>query len=157
MIVAARPAEPADLEALTSLVDQAAAVASDLRGGTLFLARELSGLEILVDLPTAGDESRLVAVGTLDGVVLGVAVACVEVVGGSPLGRLQALWVDPEARSVGVGQELLGLVARWAADRGAERIDAYALPGDRATKNLFESAGFSARLIVMHRAPPDRV
>ena len=30
-------------------------------------------------------------------------------------------------------------------------VDATALPGDRLTKNFFESNGFTARLLIMHR------
>ena len=41
-----------------------------------------------------------------------------------------------------------GLLAA-ARGRSVRRIDAEALPGDRATKNLFERAGLVARLIVV--------
>jgi hypothetical protein len=39
-----------------------------------------------------------------------------------------------------------------ASDAGAIGIDALALPGDRATKNFFETFGLKARAIVVHRS-----
>jgi hypothetical protein len=38
---------------------------------------------------------------------------------------------------------------------GCAGVDAFALPGHRAAKNFFESAGFTARALVMHHAFPD--
>jgi hypothetical protein len=36
-------------------------------------------------------------------------------------------------------------------ERGAVAIQSTALPGDRATKNFFESQGMVARAIIVHR------
>lgn len=156
MIVAARPAVPADVEVVAALARQAAHLAISERGGALFLDREFPLESRLAELAAVlDDESRLLAVGTVDDVVLGAAVVRMEVVGGGQLARLEALWVDPAARGVGVGSEIVGLIGQWADERAAIGIDAHALPGDRATKNLFESAGFAARLIVMHRRSPE--
>lgn len=66
-----------------------------------------------------------------------------------------ALWVTEAMRSRGVGRQLAHAALDWLADAGASEFDALALPGDRATKQLFESLGFKARLLVMRReAPP---
>jgi GNAT superfamily N-acetyltransferase len=154
VIVSARAASEADLESVLPLAREAAAAVGSERGGPLFLARELqfADLDLVARLEAIlADEDRLVAVGVVDDVVLGFAVACIAVVDGLPLARLEALWVHLGARGVGVGGELVSFASSWAHSLGADRIDAYALPGDRATKNLFEAAGFSARLIVMHR------
>ena len=103
------------------------------------------------------DAAACVALGTVDEVVVGLAIATVETLrDSSVLARLHLLWVAPDAREVGLGEELLGLVTDWARELGAARLDAYALPGNRETKNFLESAGFSARLIVMHRRIGDR-
>ncbi|HEV8065626.1 MAG TPA: GNAT family N-acetyltransferase [Acidimicrobiales bacterium] len=153
MIVGARAATASDLPALAHLAASAAAGLGSERGGPLFLARELGGGDVGATLGAlAADESALLAAGTVDEIVLGLAVARLETLEGAPLARLHVIWVEPGARGVGVGGELVAFVAAWAGSRGADRVDAYALPGDRATKNLFESAGYSARLIVMHRA-----
>ena len=58
--------------------------------------------------------------------------------------------VQPEARQVGVGATLLAPTVSWAASRGCDGIDAVARPGDRATKNFFESHGLVARAIIAH-------
>ena len=39
-----------------------------------------------------------------------------------------------------------------AQDAGAVGIDSLALPGDRETKNFFETFGLKARAIVVHRS-----
>ena len=47
---------------------------------------------------------------------------------------------------------MLAATISWAAGRGCDGIDAVALPGDRATKNFFESHGLVARAIIAHRS-----
>ncbi len=57
--------------------------------------------------------------------------------------------VDPEFRGVGLGEAVM-VAGLEAADRwGCTEIDAHALPGDRHTKNFFESFGLKARLLVV--------
>ena len=47
------------------------------------------------------------------------------------------------------GDGLLGAAMDAARAQGARRLDALALPGDRATKNLYERAGVVARAIIL--------
>lgn len=56
-----------------------------------------------------------------------------------------ALYVVPERRRQGLARELVRVIL--AAPRPPH--DGYALPGDRATKSLFESIGWKARLLTM--------
>jgi len=49
---------------------------------------------------------------------------------------------------LGAGATLIDELRKHAKLRGCTRIDAYALPGDRLTKNLFERAGMKARLLI---------
>ena len=42
-------------------------------------------------------------------------------------------------------------ILAWARDHGCFGLDSLALPGDRATKNFFESFGLVARAIVVHK------
>ncbi len=60
--------------------------------------------------------------------------------------------MEPGARGVGVGRALLDDLVAWFSASGCRGADASALPGDRATKNFYEAAGFKARLITVHRA-----
>jgi len=69
---------------------------------------------------------------------------------GTTLGVIGDLYVEPDARGVGVGEALMDALLVWASERGCQGVDATALPGDRATKNFFEGSGFTARLLVMH-------
>ncbi len=60
--------------------------------------------------------------------------------------------MEPDARSVGVGEAMADLVVAWFEEEGC----AGALPWpyrSRATKNFFEESGFTARLLVMHGDP----
>jgi len=98
------------------------------------------------------DESALVVVGTLDGVTTGFGVCHVEEAGADGArGVLDACYVEPGARGVGLGRLLLDTTASWLAARGCRGVDGVALPGDREAKNFFESAGFKARLLTMYR------
>ena len=71
---------------------------------------------------------------------------------GGRIAELQALYVLPGARGVGVGETLMKAVLAWAEASGAEGVDSVALPGDRATKNFFEQFGLKARAILVHRS-----
>ena len=96
-----------------------------------------------------GDPERLALVGTLDDWVAGVALCRVD----SPAARgvLDLCFVEPGARQVGLGQMLLERSLRWFRECGCTGVDGTALPGDREAKQFFESSGFKARLLVMHR------
>jgi GNAT superfamily N-acetyltransferase len=99
-----------------------------------------------------GVASALVMVGALDGVVTGFAVCHHEDLGGHGLrGVLDALYVEPEARGVGLGRLLMDASVSWLEERGCTGVDGIALPGDREAKNFYESAGFKARMLTMHR------
>lgn len=69
---------------------------------------------------------------------------------GGKLGIVDLLYVDPEARGVGVGEALMEELLAWFRSEGCFGIDTMALPGMRETKNFFEEQGFSARLLVVH-------
>jgi GNAT superfamily N-acetyltransferase len=67
------------------------------------------------------------------------------------LARVEELYVEPEARELGLGESLLDACVQWAEVRGCSGIDIEALPGARSAKNLAERSGFTARLLVLHR------
>lgn len=89
--------------------------------------------------------------GTIDGHAVGYSAAHLEVLrDGGRLGIVDDLYVESGAREVGVGEAMMEALLGWFRSRGCHGVDATALPGNRGTKNFFESNGFSARLIVMH-------
>jgi GNAT superfamily N-acetyltransferase len=59
------------------------------------------------------------------------------------------VFVLEEARELGFGDALVEEIQRIGRQRGAQRMEAEALPGDRDTKNLWERAGITARLITV--------
>jgi GNAT superfamily N-acetyltransferase len=96
-----------------------------------------------------------VVVGTLEETILGYGVAVIEdLADGGRLGRVTDLYVEPGGREVGIGEALMGALVGWCTDEGCIGVDSLALPGDRATKNFFESFGLVARAIVVHRPLP---
>lgn len=128
-----------------------------MKGGALWAVRE-SRPEPLEDAYGSlldREDVRLV-VGTVDSVVIGFGAVVVEVLrSGAPLGVVTDLFVEPEAREVGVGEALAGDLVDFCTARKCVGVDAMALPGHRAAKNFFEDSGFTARAIVMHRPARD--
>jgi len=67
------------------------------------------------------------------------------------VGSMDDLYVSPGARRSGAGRAMADLLVKWCSSQGCIGVDANALPGSRAVKSFFESEGFTARLLVMHR------
>jgi ribosomal protein S18 acetylase RimI-like enzyme len=156
VIEAVRPATQADLADIAELARAAVAELSETKGGAVWARRE-GRVEPFDDSLRAeiDDPAVAILVGTIDDIVVGYAVASVEVLpDGGKLARLTDLYVDAEAREVGVGELLLDTVLSWAAEGGCFGIDSIVLPGNRETKNFFESAGMVARAIIVHRPLP---
>lgn len=137
---AARAAEAGDEARLDELRAGALADLLPARGGAV-----LAALNSRLPAPP-------VVVGTLDGQVVGYVAARVEeLLGGERLGVIQEVYVEPDARGVGVGEAMMEAVTAWCRGVGCTALDGSALPGDRTAKAFFESHGFTARLVVMHR------
>jgi GNAT superfamily N-acetyltransferase len=152
----ARPAVGEDAEVCAALCRMALEEVQARRGGPLFARRE-SGLVAKALLRPGGLERllagarRRVLVGTVEGAVVGLAVAHLDDVGESALGVVDGCYVEPGARGVGVGRALLEGLLAWFTSVSCRGVDVTALPGDRRTKNFLEAAGFKARLLTMHR------
>lgn len=152
MDVVARGAVAADSEELERLRRASLDEAAGERGGQILARAELAGATQPHDSP-----GRMCWVGEIDGVPVGfVDARLVELPDGGRVARVEMIYVEPDARGVGVGDELMSIVCTWATRCGAEGIDALALPGTRETKNFFEAHGFVTRLLVMHHPLDDR-
>lgn len=152
---ATRPAGPDDAAAIAALARQAREDARTKRGGVLLVDEGLRQEPLETTLLT-GRSDELVVVGTIDDVAIGYGL--VRVTGlpsGERLGVVEELFVDPEARGVSVGESMMDDLVQFCRDAGCVGIDALALPGDRATKNFFETFGLVARAIVVHRSLGD--
>lgn len=165
----ARLAQPCDLEQVAQLWASAEQELIGQRGGQL-LARSVTPAEGVRAALTAavGSPDAVLAVGALDGVVVGfgygrLAAARPTVTGGGPqpgrssdpapgsMGLIEVLYVEPGARGVGVGEAIVGVLLERFDAFGCVGVDALALPGSREAKAFFETHGFVTRALVMHR------
>jgi len=142
-----------DIARIVELARLMRAELAPMKGGGTWLERDAwpEPLEQAYgDLLTNDD--ACVVVGTIDDVVLGFGAVRVERLrSGARLGVVTDLFVEPEAREVALGEEIIGELIAFCVDRDCVGIDAVALPGHRATKNFFEEHHFTARMLVMHR------
>lgn len=153
---AARTAQVADLAAIAHLARQAREELAVLRGGAVWRAQlgRVDPVEALLgEQLAAGPDAGCAVVGTVDDVVVGYGISTIEALAdGSRLAVVSDLYVAPDARGIGVGEAMMDHLVDHARAAGARGIDALALPGDRETKNFFETFGLKARAIVVHRS-----
>jgi len=146
---AARLATVADVPDIEWVALQVLEEQQSVRGGSLFQRRE--AVTALADISLAVSDDTAV-VGTYDDVVLGYGIAVIEALAdGSRLGRIQALAVQADARGSGIGEAIMNLMLERLTESGCFGVDSIALPGDRNTKNFFESFGLKARMLIVHR------
>jgi GNAT superfamily N-acetyltransferase len=150
---AARTAGEADISEVAGLAGAATDEKLSQKGGALWARRDGRPAPQDAALRSALESpDHEVAVGTLDGVVVGYGVVRLETLrDGGLLGVIEDIYVDPGARAVGVGETLMNHLIDWCRAQGCFGVDSLALPGDRDTKNFFESFGLVARAIVVHR------
>ncbi len=154
-----QPASEADVPRLAELCREAQSeLGSQERGGAVYVAREARPEPVEDSLLEAvRDPAQHVTLGAIDGVPIAYAAGHTEVLrDGTTLGVIDDLFVEDQARSVGVGEAMMGALLAWFREQGCSGVDALALPGARAAKNFFEASGFSARLIVMHHRMRER-
>ncbi len=123
-----RPARREDAERCGQLCEEALDHLQRVRGGPLFARRE-TGLVAHALLRPGGldrllaDHRRRVLVGTVDDAVVGVATGRIDAVGETRLGLVDACYVEPGARGVGVGGALLQALVAWFEDSGCRGVD----------------------------------
>jgi GNAT superfamily N-acetyltransferase len=140
----ADPARHDDMTQLVQLESEARAALVDQRGGERWLVEHP---EVGAGWPARCHGSD-VYVAVIGDVLVGYLVADL---GDDLIVRVDQVWVTPEARELGFGDELLATAIESARSRGAVAVEGQALPGDRHTKNLYERAGIVARLITTFR------
>lgn len=152
----ARPATSADVPRVVELARVALAELEPLRGGSVFVNREARGEPLDAGFESAvADPEQTVVVGTIDELIVGYGTGRSEQLrDGRRLGIIDDLFVEDGFRSVGVGEAVMGELLEWFRAQSCAGVDALALPGARETKNFFETAGFTARLLVVHHKLP---
>ena len=154
MEIAARPATADDLARILELYAPAEVEQVELR--------EAWGIADGLADPAAGSLTAILAseretliVGTIDNLVFGFSWAVIEDLlpqaGGEQIGVIKMIYVEDDARMVGIAEAMLGEIMAWFATHELKRFDAIVSPGHRLAKNFFESAGFKARRITMYR------
>ena len=158
MNVAARPATVADLPRLVELYGPAIAEQIELREAWAVaegLAEPVA--DTLAEI--IADEASYVGVGLIDDLVFGFVWARIEDMlpqaGGEKIGVVRLVYVEEEARTVGVGEAMLAAAMSHLRAQGISRFDAIVSPGHRLAKNFFESADFKARRITMYHRDDD--
>lgn len=151
--VAVRLASPDDVDAMSAAHRAGQAAVADARGGPIDTL--LKGRQEPIEATFASDldtDGVLLWTGTADDIFVGYCVLSLSTLpNGDELGTVTDLWVHPKSRGIGVGYALMRTATDEASARGCIGIDARALPGDRSTKNFFESFGLVARAIEVHK------
>ena len=140
-----RAADGADVEALTELEAEARAALVDARGGRRWLEEHdlIGGAWPQV----VAERTVFVAVLPAEPGRLPVGFLVLDVDGA--VAHVDQVYVTPGARELGFGDALLEAAVEAARGAGADVLEGHALPGDRDTKNLYERAGITARLITV--------
>ena len=148
----ARPARDDDVPACLELLAKALADARLVRGG-LALVGNVTPAAVLERWIHANPPDATLFVGEFHHAVVGLAAATVAARPHAEglSGRIECCYVEEGARGVGVGTALMDSMVAWCSQRACRDIDALALPGDRLSKQRFEGAGFTARLLVLNR------
>jgi ribosomal protein S18 acetylase RimI-like enzyme len=151
-VESARRATVDDLAAIIDLAHELRAELAPMRGGPVWsvTAAYPEPLHATFGALLERDDACVV-VGTLDDVIVGFGACSIAVLrDGTRLGQIGELFVTEEARSVSVGEGILAELVAFCRASECAGVDAFALPGHRAAKNFFETAGFTARALVMH-------
>jgi len=142
-----------DLEQIDRIAERQRTAMLDQRGGPVFLQREAGAAPVSTRIKDLLDDSNrgFIVVGTYDNVVFGYGVVIAErLIDNSLLARLTDFVVDADIRGSGIGEAMMNQIVDLSRQRGCFGIDSVALPGDRSTKNFFESFGLKARLLTVH-------
>ena len=137
-----RPARRDDIEQLTALEDEARAALVGERGGDRWLATHA---------PRGSQWSEIVGAHVEVAVIGDVVVGYLVMHHLAQVAYIDEVYVTPDAREVGFGDALVEVATANARSAGCTTIEGEALPGDRDTKNLYERAGITARLIVVSK------
>ncbi|KGA05843.1 MAG: hypothetical protein GM46_10775 [actinobacterium acAcidi] len=137
-----RKAQSIDASAVLALEQQCDRESQSFRGSA----------QLITDAPFIGNDfdnvlgnsGRLVLVVESSGDLCGFADMEIS----DSVAMVRRVYISEGARELGAGARLIDELRIHAKASGCTRIDAYALPGDRLTKNLFERAGMKARLLI---------
>jgi GNAT superfamily N-acetyltransferase len=156
--MAVRQATLQDATELARLRDLACEHIAQQRGGAVALLSDFSEQDALMaSLEPGSDSERLVIIALIGDAPVGYCSAAIaQLDQGYALCRISELFVESPAQEIGMGALLLQFTREWALERQCAGIDATVMPGDRETKNFFETFGLVARAITVHQDLPGR-
>lgn len=139
MAFSIRRATTADAELVGSMV---ARLLATLRGGAVQeapyteAANRLIGVGERVVAFLAFEDNECIGVMTLN--------ECAAIYNGGPFGQISELYVSPDARSKGIGSQLLNAAVKHARERGWPKLEvgAPSVPTWQRTVDFYKANGF---------------
>lgn len=156
-----RPVEIQDQEIMEELLQIARAEIMPQRGGKIYLSTEMRESFSDLEAELANPAACYIA-GTYEGVLMGWGYAVqIEMVEdtrggnakkvGDVVANVKELFVQSEARDIGIGEAILSALIEWAKQSKCQGIQGTALPGNRETKGLFERFGMKTRMLTVYQ------
>ncbi len=100
-----------------------------------------------------GAPDTLVLVAERDGDVVGYLYADIEPVSWrdlrKPGGFVHDVYVDPDARHLGIGRRLMQAALAWVQEHGMTQVTLWSKSGNAAAQQLFASLGFRPTMVEM--------
>ncbi len=94
---------------------------------------------------TLGKFSR-VDIAEINGKVVGFMLSRIKRVpahmGGVMVGELSDMWIEPEARRLGIGDKLSRLALNWLREQGVHSVEIQVLRDNEASWKLYDRMGF---------------
>ena len=135
----ARYANQADLHTFKNLFEESRKEASTYKASDIWLANEaLRGPPEVIFQDFLSSDCKTLLIGEFDAYPVGFMLIQLFPLDNNLLARVEEVYVDSEARKVGVGEHMMDEAIKWAKDQGASQILGRTFPGDRHTKNFFE-------------------
>ncbi len=148
----ARLAVPNDIKTIELLLLEHRHNIAGSRGADFYHLKDAPLLTSATLSAVLKDPAKVIVAGTYDDIVFGFALCEIShLLDGSKCATLTHFLVDPEARKVGIAAAMMHFLIEQVKEKGCTKIDSIALPGDRSTKNFFESFGLKARLLIVHK------
>jgi len=148
MFESARLAELSDSAAFAYLHKLSREGIEGHRGADLWLEKNsLKGDSEVIFGDLLGDSQYACIIGLYGNYPLGFLIAEQTNLFGDVCVDIHEVFVEADARSVGIGESMMDFLIAWAGSKSASSITSRALPGDRQLKNFFERYKLTARLI----------
>ncbi|MDR1889532.1 MAG: GNAT family N-acetyltransferase [Zoogloeaceae bacterium] len=136
-MIAIEPATPADLPALTGLLDILFSIEQDFCPDA---EKQQRGLELLLSRPE--NAVILVARGAQGVIGMVSAQLVISTASGAPSAWIEDVVLHPERRAQGIGRKLLDAAADWAIGKGARRVQLLADADNAPALGFYEHQGW---------------